>query len=55
VELVEASTGEGIGAAMEHAYRGLSCLYELAARDGVVEPAYRRHRGLGELTRLIYG
>jgi len=33
----------------------LTCLAEAADMDGVLEPAYRRHRGLGVLTRLIYG
>jgi len=55
VELVEAGANEGIAAAMEHAYRSLECLYEAVVRDGVAEPQYRRHRGLAELTRLIYG
>jgi fructoselysine-6-P-deglycase FrlB-like protein len=55
VEKIEASSSEGVAAAMEHAYRTLWCLYEAASMDGVNEPRYRRHRGLGPLTELIYG
>lgn len=53
-ELVEAGN-EGVAGAMEHAYRILWCLYDFVTRDGVAEPAYRRHRGLAALTELIYG
>ncbi len=36
------------------AHAVLQCLLEAVARDGVEKPAYRGHRGLQPLTRLIY-
>ena len=42
------------GNALAQAAAVLSCLAVMAERLGAREPAYRRHRGLGDYTRLIY-
>ena len=55
VSLVPRGSGAVAGNLVSQAVSVLTCLAEAADMDGVAEPAYRRHRGLGVLTRLIYG
>ncbi len=54
VERVPRLDGDPWGNALAQAAAVLGCLLEAVERLGVEEPAYRRHRGLRPLTRLIY-
>jgi len=54
VETLPRLDGDPWGNALAQAAAVLACLLEAVERLGVREPAYRRHRGLRPLTRLIY-